>query len=286
MKVSGSSLLKLLGVAADKAEKYHFQAVVLKDKVLKPDIEGFPILANDGGRIFIEFQGYSDPVIRRRLMAEVFLGCSAEPYQGFVMAGIVYTDKKYQEAALPLNSFKSMGETTDCRLDGCFKEIVLSNYTQQELEAIDPKLSAKTNKAALLAKGHEWQDEVRQIFPADQQWEALNVLGLFILNRFHKLSYEEVTTMLNFDLMDTLAGQQIHDIGHQKGLIEDAREMLLEVLEERFGIVPKDLIKQIRAISLRDHLKQLHRQAIRCPDMEGFKDMLSKVLSPQKQHNQ
>jgi hypothetical protein len=55
MKVSGNSLLKLLGMAADKAKQYHFQAVVLKDKSLKPDIEGFPTLASEEGRVFIEF---------------------------------------------------------------------------------------------------------------------------------------------------------------------------------------------------------------------------------------
>jgi hypothetical protein len=47
-----------------QAKKYHFQAVVLKDKSLKPDIEGFPLLASEEGRVFLEFQGYSDPFIR------------------------------------------------------------------------------------------------------------------------------------------------------------------------------------------------------------------------------
>jgi hypothetical protein len=88
--------------------------------------------------------------------------------------------------------------------------------------------------------------------------------------------------MLNFDLMDTVAGQQLHEMGHQKGLIEDAREMLLEVLEERFGIVPNDMTKQIQTVSLRDNLKQLHRQAIRCPNIEGFEKMLSKAMPPPK----
>jgi predicted transposase YdaD len=284
----------LFGVAADKADKYHFQAVVLKDKTLKPDVEGFPILANEDGRIFIEFQGYSDPVIRRRLMSEIFLGCSTELYEGFVMAGIVYTDKKYQDAALPLNTFKHMGKTTNCRLNGCFKEIVLSNYTQQQLEAIDPKLvvlapftlSAKTNKKALLAKGHEWQEEVRQIFPDDQQWEALNVLGLFILNRFRKLSYEEVVAMLNFDLMETVAGKQLYDMGWQKGekngekkgerkgKIETLIDTILEILDARFGVVPYQMVDHIRTINHLEVLKKLRRDALRCPDIDRFKERL------------
>jgi hypothetical protein len=85
--------------------------------------------------------------------------------------------------------------------------------------------------------------------------------------------------MLNFDLMDTVAGQQVYE----KGLIEEAREMVLEALKEKFGIVPNDMIQQVHAISLREHLKELLRQAIRCPDLESFKEMLSKALSSPKE---
>ncbi len=84
--------------------------------------------------------------------------------------------------------------------------------------------------------------------------------------------------MLHFDFMDTVAGQQVYEMGG----IDFARDDIIEVLDERFGIVPNDTIKQIRTISLRVHLKQLHRQAIRCSDIEVFKEMLSKVLPTSK----
>jgi hypothetical protein len=38
-------------------------------------------------------------------MAEVFLACASEQYHGNVMAGIVYTNQAYQNAAKPLNTF-------------------------------------------------------------------------------------------------------------------------------------------------------------------------------------
>jgi len=282
MKVSGNSLLKLLGMAADKAKQYHFQAVVLKDKSLKPDIEGFPTLASEEGRVFIEFQGYPDPFIRHRLMAEVFLDCASEEYKGFVMAGIVYTDKHYQEVAEPLNAFQCLQEGEQCELKGCFREIVLSEYTEEELERIDPKLvvlapftlSPQTDKTTLLVKGHEWQQKVIQKFPTEKRWEALNILGLFILNRFRKISYEEVIAMLNFDLMDTVAGKQLFDMGQQK-VIEAFREAVVEVLNTRFEIISNDRLDKIRAISQVDNLKKLHSDALRCPDLESFKGKLS-----------
>jgi hypothetical protein len=92
--------------------------------------------------------------------------------------------------------------------------------------------------------------------------------------------------MLNFDLMDTLAGKQVYDMGCQQGEINDAREMVVEVLDERFGVVPLDLIEQVRAINRRDVLKNLIRQASSSQDMESFKVGLSEkaeVSIPAKQ---
>jgi hypothetical protein len=96
MTVSGSSVLKLLGMPAAQAETYQFRAVVLKDKKLAPDIEGIPLLESDAGRVFLEFQSYEDKFIRYRLLAELCLGCLYEQYHGPVVAGIIFTDEKYQ----------------------------------------------------------------------------------------------------------------------------------------------------------------------------------------------
>ncbi len=84
--------------------------------------------------------------------------------------------------------------------------------------------------------------------------------------------------MLNFDLMDTVAGRQVYEMG----LIKDAREMVLELIDERFGKVSNKLTQQIDSISQRVLLRQLLRQAARCPDIAGFQKALSKVLPPNK----
>jgi predicted transposase YdaD len=281
MKVGGSSVLKLFGIAANQADKYSFQAIVIKDKILKPDVKGFPKLTSEDGQVFIEFQGYSDPFIRQRLMAEIFLSCASEQYRGSVMAGIVYTDKKYQQAATSLNIFNHFTESADCHLNGCFQEIVLSDYTQEKLAAIDPKLvvlapftvAATTNKTTLLAKGQEWQKEVKQVFPTEKQGEALNVLGLFILNRFRQLSYEEVVTMLNFDLMDTLAGKQLYKMGEEKGEEKALKKAIVGVLKARFETVPNQIAKQIRDQPSKI-LQTLLEEASICQDIEDFKEKL------------
>ncbi|MEN8217611.1 MAG: hypothetical protein ABFS56_14830 [Pseudomonadota bacterium] len=96
-----------------------------------------------------------------------------------IKAGIVYTDKKYKSSALSLNTFKGV---KDCRVDGCFQELVLTDYTVQQLLDIDPKLivlapftlATTTKKESVLSKGREWGDEVTQVFPPKQQQSALN----------------------------------------------------------------------------------------------------------------
>jgi len=288
MTVSGSSILKLLGVPPEQADQYQFRAVTLKEKRLEPDVEAIRPLKSEQGPVFIEFQAYHDPFIRYRLAAAVFQGCAQQEYKSHVIAGIIYTDNGYQKAALPLSTV-AMGAEKDYLVKNWVKEIVLTKYTEQQLIQIDPKLivlapftlSTTTEKPAVLEKGQKWIYSIQQVFPASQQREALNILGLFILNRFRQLEYEEVIAMLNFDLMDSVAGRQVYDMGVQKGLIETAQEDVLEVLEERFGIVPIDIMEQIHALFQRKHLKQLLKQGIRCPDIDSFREMLSKVVPKQ-----
>jgi hypothetical protein len=143
-------------------------------------------------------------------------------------------------------------------------------------------LPDKTDKATLLAKGREWQKSVAKRFPTDKQWEALNILGLLILNRFRNITYEEVIAMLNFDLMDSVAGRQLFEMGHKDGLNEglqkelvSVRDMVVDVLVARFGLVSSEIVEKIRIINQPEQLKSLHGEATRCPNIGIFKDRLS-----------
>jgi predicted transposase YdaD len=294
MAVSGNSLLKLFGMSAQEANQYQFRAVVLKEKKLQPDVEGFPLLESDTGRVFIEFQGYKDQFIRYRTVGEVFWACAQEGYTGKVVAGIIYTDKKYQEAALSLDIFRG---TEPCQWKGCIQEIVLTEYTQDQLVQIDPKLivlapftvPTNTPKAKLVAKGLQWQRQIKQIFPSRQQPTALNVLGLFILGRFLQLNYQEVRTMLNLDLTKSLAVKQLQKMardegvaeglakGQAKGRLENAQETVLKALDKRFGTVPKPLSNQIRRIKQPPVLETLLWQVLRSQDLKTFKMALTQV---------
>jgi hypothetical protein len=63
----------------------------------------------------------------------------------------------------------------------------------------------------------------------------------------------------------------------EKGMLEDAREMVLEGLAERFKVVPLDMEKAIRSIESRILLKELHRAIFRVKTLEQFRKQLDKA---------
>ncbi len=59
-------------------------------------------------------------------------------------------------------------------------------------------------------------------------------------------------------------------IAMQKGMLEDAREMVLEALEERFGGVVPNLADRIRGMEDRGRLRGLLRLAVRAGNLGEF----------------
>jgi predicted transposase YdaD len=64
--------------------------------------------------------------------------------------------------------------------------------------------------------------------------------------------------------------QQGMQEGMQQGMLLDARDMLIEVLTERFGGISSELSEQIQRIDSREKLKDLLRQALRAKSFNEF----------------
>ena len=248
-KLSGRSVLKLLSFPHEQIDQYQFDAIVLKERRLEPDIQGLPILNSDLGRIFIEFQGYDDPFIRYRLVSQAIHACSlAKDKRAFRMA-IIYTEKKYQAAALTIP-----------QISAPIQEVVLTDYNLKQLLDIDPKLvvfapftaARQLHKAQLQEQIHCWTNVLKQAYTDAEQQNALDVLGLFVLNRFRKLSHEEVIEMMHFDLLETRAGQDILEMGEQRGLLQGKYEIVKSMLLES---LPISLICKVTHLSEPEVLK-------------------------------
>ena len=65
--------------------------------------------------------------------------------------------------------------------------------------------------------------------------------------------------------------------GLQQGMLENAREMVLEALSVKFGVLPIDLIEEIKGIQLREVLKQLLRAAMTVESLDQFREQLGRV---------
>ena len=61
----------------------------------------------------------------------------------------------------------------------------------------------------------------------------------------------------------------------QEVVAERMHKDIMLVLEERFGGVPQDILTALGAIQEDERLDQLHRWAVRCPDLEAFRTRLS-----------
>ena len=256
MLIGGEAVLKLLGVK--DATGYETKAVVLKSKEVRPDILALPKGSGAGQeakeRVYIEFQGYKSDMIRYLLASKVALSCAQERYVGPVLAGIIFTDKEYQEESLPFELSSLDGAFS---MQGRFKEIVLTSYSEAQLMAIDSRLVILTPftvprelpKNDLMDRSRNWVDTAYKVYPKHLHQDVLNVLALFLLNRFRDLSREEVIQMLDFDLAQTRAGQEIFQEGIEKGIEKGRLEGLIEAIklgmELKFGLEGLKLLPRI-----------------------------------------
>jgi len=72
--------------------------------------------------------------------------------------------------------------------------------------------------------------------------------------------------------------QQGIPMGRQQGMLIDAREMLVEVLNERFGTISANLSKQLESIDSRESLKALLRQSLKIKSLKEFEDRVMAMM--------
>ena len=78
-------------------------------------------------------------------------------------------------------------------------------------------------------------------------------------------------------------GEQIglkkgEEVGLKKGR-ESAQEMVLDTIFALFGNLPIDMIEKVKSIYHLEILKLIHRQAMKCKNIEQFKDILNQTMT-------
>ena len=67
--------------------------------------------------------------------------------------------------------------------------------------------------------------------------------------------------------------------GLQKGRRESAQEMVLDTIIDLFGNLPVEMIEKVKSITHFEILKMIHRQALKCKDIEQFRDILNQSMT-------
>lgn len=88
-------------------------------------------------------------------------------------------------------------------------------------------------------------------------------------------SYEEVQRMRYVTSIERLAKEE----GKEEGIIENARESVIEVLDTRFGEVPTSIVEAINRIDELSVLKTLLKRAIAIPSTTEFQQLLDNLTS-------
>ena len=169
--------------------------------------------------------------------------------------------------------------------------IVLFDTTQIE----DHEIVTFTNNlylsASLLTMKHIFED-LKGLEPAFKHMVKLDrdrflmVLEYVIMSK--KIDEKELDKILRESGVKTMPSlaqkwleegiQQGIQQGLKQGMLQDAQEMVIEVLEERFGIPSPGLLAKIKAITVRETLKALHKRAIRAKSLDEFKAELKRAL--------
>ncbi|KPA10479.1 hypothetical protein MHK_009331 [Candidatus Magnetomorum sp. HK-1] len=246
MQISGDAILKLIGI--DQPEAYDAISIVLKEKKLYPDIVAFPKKNTHGERIFIEFQGNIDEMIRFSLASKITMSCAHDHYNGPILGVIIYTDQQCKNAALPVKIHSEHDKSYN--LCANFKEIVLPTYSEKQFAKIDQRLtilapftiSQKLPVKKLSQLCRQWKKILFNVYPKDKHKDISNVLSLFILNRFKDISVKEVKEMLNFDLSETRAGKELIGLGQREG----QKHFLIMTLKDRFGKLSERIELEIK----------------------------------------
>ena len=89
---------------------------------------------------------------------------------------------------------------------------------------------------------------------------------------YEELHREEVRAMPYVTSWERIAMEKGLEQGLQQGRLEDAREMVLEALEIRFGELSPDLEKGIMDIGDREELRRLLRLAVQAESVRAFRE--------------
>ncbi|MDW8093809.1 MAG: hypothetical protein RMI63_02150 [Caldimicrobium sp.] len=212
----------------------------------------------NGTLIHLEIQSTYDPTLPLRLIElylRIYERYGAYPLQVLLWVG----DKK-----CPYRTRYRLG-----RLQHRVKVVELRKISCREL--LESEVEEDQLLAILCKRERDFWDRLRERVERLEEGRRRDFLmKLLVLARLRKDAYNEVVRLYEEVTKMPLVIDKSRDPfylegiqqGLQQGLLREAQEMVLEVVEVKLGRVPKGLEEQIKAETDRDKLKRLLKELV------------------------
>ncbi|MDM8522990.1 DUF2887 domain-containing protein [Desulfococcaceae bacterium HSG8] len=242
-RLSPKSLFRL--VKLNLQGNYAFESITVK--TTEKRFDGFMKRTDgEGPNVFVEIQGYDDNTIYWRSFREVCIWYEENDSGRPFILIILFTDDKYD----PDN--RMLSPRPPCRLirknlADCLKGI---GKKAGVLAVLRPLLlsDSKKDRAKLPELMPQWEKDIRSLDLPEHETKELTELLLYaVVQRFRKLTLEEVEKMIELTPLDqTVAVQELIQINEKKILEKTARKLL------SMGLLTPTQISQATGLSLRE----------------------------------
>jgi len=232
-KIDPRSLFRL--VQLDLEGEYAFESITVK--ATEKRFDGFCRRVDaPGPNVFLEIQGYFDPLIYWRLFREICLYHEQTPTIAPFIAIVLFLDDKYDPKHPPF-SCTPPHRLIRANLPECFAAV---SENPGALAVLQPLVVDDVHEMAQQAK--HWKITLQTLpMSARMKETLLELLEYLILQRFPKMTRKEIDMMLQLTPLEkTMAGQEVFLMGKQEGLFEGQ-----EIGREQ-GIRHGEMIGEIR----------------------------------------
>ena len=261
-RISPRSLFRLVGVRP--RGRYAFESITVK--TTEKRFDGFLRRTDgDGPNIFLEIQGYEDKTIYWRSFREVCIWHEDSGSDKPFTLIIIFLDNEYDPDNCKL-SCRPPCRLIRKNLADCLKKI---GERAGVLTVLRPLMLSdrKNDREKLPELVPQWEADIRSLSLPEHETEELTDLLLYaIVQRFQKLSLEEVRKMVQLTPLDkTVAGQELIQMGVDKGV--------------KIGVDKGELIGNIRMAQRFLKRRVISKEKLVLKSTEELRAMLEKLES-------
>lgn len=247
--------------------EFDYSAPVVKEKEVRLDGLLTPVSTDISlPLVFLEAQMGKDSTFYRRYFAGIFVYLLhyevVRPWQGLL---ILKSRKLDLGATAPYQCLLS-GVVTRLYLEDLRSVDNLSPNLSLLKLIVMPKSKASTVAQSILSRAQT---------PMEFQ-KYLDLVEAILVNKFPKLSIEELHNMLNLreaNVTQTRFYREVLDIGRQEGQQEGEVNLILRQLSRRFGALSPEQISGIRSLSI-PQLESLGEMLLDFQGIEEVEDWL------------